>query len=151
MADAAKIFLLANMALAFYLVGAIWAHEVDIFRSWKLVDANSFHAVQRAHWEKLVYWVFIPLGLALLGSVGLVWFHPSGSPSWAIKSNLGLLVSALFLTTIFWGRWQMKLSEDSAGRDSIYLDKILKTHWVRTALVSAYGLVMLAWAIVLFS
>ena len=48
-----KVFLLLNLALAFYGVGAIWAHEVDIFRSWKLVDAATFHRVQAAHWRKL--------------------------------------------------------------------------------------------------
>jgi hypothetical protein len=29
MADTTRIFLLANMTLIFYLVGAIWAHEVE--------------------------------------------------------------------------------------------------------------------------
>jgi len=33
MTDPTKIFLLANLAASVYLVGAIWAHEVDIFRS----------------------------------------------------------------------------------------------------------------------
>ena len=151
MADATRIFLLANMALAFYLVGAIWAHEVDIFRSWKLVDVKDFHSVQRAHWRKLSYWIFAPLGLAFVGSVGLVWFHPKGSPSWAIKGNLALLSSSFLLTAIFWGRWQAKLSKDSAGPQSIYLARILRTHWVRTALISAYAFVILAWAMSLFS
>jgi len=30
-------FLLFNVALAFYNVGTIWAHEIDIFRTWKLI------------------------------------------------------------------------------------------------------------------
>ncbi len=83
-------FLLLNLALSFYLIGAIWALEVDIFRSWKLVDAKDFHAIQSVHWHKLPYWVFVPLGLALLGSVGLVWYHLAVSPGWAIWGNLGL-------------------------------------------------------------
>jgi hypothetical protein len=62
------VFLLLNVALAFYLVGAIWAIEVDIFRSWKFISANDFHVVQTLHWRKLPYWVFAPLGLALIGS-----------------------------------------------------------------------------------
>jgi len=53
-----KVFLLLNVALAFYLVGAIWAMEVDIFRSWKLVGATDFPTVQAVHWRKLPYWVF---------------------------------------------------------------------------------------------
>ena len=148
--DAVNAFFLANLALSFYLVGAIWAHEVDIFRSWKLIDSKDFLRVQEVHWRKLPYWIFTPLGLALMGSTALIWYHPAGSPSWAIWGNLSCQVSPLLLTAIFWGRWQAQLSKDSAGPNSIYLAKILRTHWVRTALVNAYALMMLAWAIKLF-
>jgi hypothetical protein len=71
-------FLLRNLALSFYLVGAICAHGVDIFRSWKLVDAKDFPTVQSVHWSKVSYWVFTPLGLALVGSIVLVWYQPTG-------------------------------------------------------------------------
>ncbi len=118
MTDPTKTFLLANMALSFYLVGTIWAHEVDIFRSWKLIDSD-FHTVQRVHWSKLPYWIFTPLGLALIGAIGLIWYHPAGSPRWAIFGNLGCQVATLFPTVIFWGRWQGQLSKDSAGPNSI--------------------------------
>lgn len=150
MVDAVNDFFLANLALSFYLVGAIWAHEVDIFRSWKLIDSKDFLRVQEVHWRKLPYWIFTPLGLALMGSTALIWYHPAGSPSWAIWGNLCCQVSSLLLTAFFWGRWQAQLSKDSAGPNSIYLSKILRTHWVRTALVNAYALIMLAWAIKLF-
>lgn len=68
MEDYRVIFLLANMALAFYNTGTIWAMEVDIFRSWKLMDGESFDAVRKAHWKKLPYWIFTPVGVALGGS-----------------------------------------------------------------------------------
>ena len=61
-----KLFLLLNLAFGFYNVGTIWAHEVDIFRTWKLLDQKSFHDVQEKHWHKLPYWVFIPVGLTHL-------------------------------------------------------------------------------------
>jgi hypothetical protein len=38
-------FLLLNLALGFYNVGTIWAHELDIFRAWKLIDPKNFVAV----------------------------------------------------------------------------------------------------------
>jgi hypothetical protein len=151
MMDSSKILLLANVALSFYLAGTIWAHEVDIFRSWKLIDSNDFPTVQRVHWRKLPYWIFTPLGLALIGSIGLIWYHSAGSPGWAIFGNLGCQVASLFLTVIFWGRWQGQLSKDSAGPNSIYLARILNTHWVRTVLVNTYAFIMLAWAIKVFA
>ncbi len=78
-----KVFLLLNLALAFYNAGTIWAHEIDIFRSWKLLDPRNFHAAQRAHWRKLRCWVLAPVGISLLGSIVLIWYHPGNSPLWA--------------------------------------------------------------------
>jgi hypothetical protein len=148
MSNHRTVFLLLNLALAFYNVGTIWAHEIDIFRSWKLLEHGSFHEVQRVHWRKLVYWIFIPVGLALIGGIALVWYHPVHSPAWAIWGALLCQVLALALTAIFWGRWQAKLSRDSSGSRSPYLAKILKTHWLRTLLVNAYAAILLAWTII---
>jgi hypothetical protein len=147
----ANSFLLINVAVAFYLVGAIWAVEVDIFRSWKLIGAEDFHIVQSVHWSKLPYWVFTPLALALIGSIALIWYHPARSPGWAIWGNLACQLASHILTAIFWGRWQASLSKDVRGPDSPYLARILATHWIRTLLINAYGLILLAWAIFVFS
>jgi hypothetical protein len=150
MADPRKIFFLADLAISFYLCGAIWAHEVDIFRTWKLIDTKDFQTVQQVHWRKLPYWIFTPLGLALTGSIALIWYHPDPSPHWGIWGNLGCQALSLILTAILWGNWQAKLSKDEAGPKSAYLDKILKTHWIRTALINGYAFIMLAWAIKIF-
>lgn len=147
MRDWGHILLLLNLALAFYLTGTIWAHEIDIFRSWELVDAKDFHTVQRVHWRKLPYWIFVPFGLALAGSISLIWVHPRESPAWAIWGNLGCQLAALVLTGAFWGQWQAKLSRDPAGPNSRYLTRILRTHWIRTALVNGYAIIMLAWTL----
>lgn len=143
--------LLLNLALSFYLVGAIWAHEVDIFRSWRLVDAKDFANIQSIHWRKLPYWIFTPLALALIGSIALIWYHPSVSPSWAVDGNLGCQLASHVLTAICWGKWQAQLSKDPRGPASPYLAKIVATHWIRTLLVSADGVILLLWAIDVFA
>ena len=142
-----KAFLVLNLALAFYLVGAIWAHEIDIFRSCKLVDSRRFQAVQSAHWHKLPYWIFTPLALAFAGSIALIWFHPAGSPTWAIWGNLACQLTSHILTAFLWGRWQARLSTDPRGPASPYLARILTTHWMRTLLINTYGFILLVWAI----
>jgi hypothetical protein len=142
-----KVFLLLNLALSFYLVGAIWAVEVDIFRSWKLVDPRNFRTVQSVHWRKLPCWIFTPLALALVGSLILIWFHPSNSPNWAIYGNLACQLASHLLTAVFWGPWQSRLSKDERGSASPYLHKILSTHWIRTLLINVYALILLAWTI----
>jgi hypothetical protein len=128
-------FLLLNLALGFYNVGTIWAHEIDIFPSWKLVDPTSFHGVQRVHWRKLPYWILAPVGASFLGSVALIWYHPIGSQLWGIWGVFGCLTLSIVLTAMYWGRWQAGLAHDPLGSESPYLAKILRTHWVRTFLI----------------
>jgi len=139
-------FLILNLALGFYNVGTIWAMEVDIFRSWKLVGSD-FHSVQEVHWKKLPYWIFAPVALAFIGSIILLWNHPVGSPAWAIWGVFLSQLLSLILTAIFWGQWQAKLSKDPLGSRSPYLAKILKTHWLRTLLINAYAFILLAWVL----
>ena len=142
-----KIFLLLNLALGFYNVGTIWAMEIDIFRSWKLVDISNFHAVQKVHWRKLPYWIFTPVGLGLLGSILLFAYHPIGSPNWAVWGACACQTLSLVLTAIFWGQWQAELSRDPLGPKSPYLRKILKTHWIRTFLINASAIIIFIWSI----
>lgn len=140
------IFLILNLALGFYNVGTIWAMEVDIFRAWKLVGAD-FHTVQEVHWRKLPYWIFTPVAFALIGSIALIWYHPAGSPTWAIWSVPLAQITSLVLTAILWGPWQAKLSQDPLGARSLYLAKILKTHWIRTLLINVSAFLLLAWVL----
>jgi hypothetical protein len=141
-------FLLFNLALAFYNVGTIWAHEVDIFRSWTLIRAEDFHAVQSVHWRKLPYWIFAPVGLALVCGFGLTLHHPPGSPLLAIYGALICQVLAIALTAVFWGHWQGQLAKDPLGSGGVWLHKILRTHWIGTLLISGYAMLLLNAAII---
>ena len=138
-----ETFLVFNLALAFYNVGTIWAHEIDIFRSWRLLDPKTFHSVQSLHWKKIPYWVFIPVGIALAGSIVLFWYHPDSIPVAEVVFTFVFQLLSLVLTAFFGGRWQAKLSKDESGGASLWLGKILKTHWIRTALINAYALMLL--------
>ena len=138
-----NIFLLLNLALAFYNIGTIWALEIDIFRSWKFLDPKTFHIVQGVHWKKLPYWVFIPVGFAFIGTIALFWYHPDKISNWEIGLAVIFQLLSLYLLQFFGGIWQAKLSKDKTGGESIFLKKILRTHWLRTTLINAYGLMLL--------
>src|SRR5215467_7458547 len=96
-------FLVCNLALAFYNVGTIWAMEVDIFRSWQRVGVREFHTVQAVHWRKLQYWVLLPIALAFLGSIVLVFGHPNGPAAYAIWGNFLFQLASHTATTNTWG------------------------------------------------
>jgi hypothetical protein len=142
-----EVFLLLNLALAFYNVGTIWAHEIDIFRSWRYLDPKTFIIIQRTHWRKIPYWIFLPVALGFIGSIIMFWYHPANIPVSEIWIAFILQFLSHLLTAIFWGQWQAKLSKDSLGGESLYLKKILKTHWIRTALINGYGFMLLYMAI----
>jgi uncharacterized membrane protein YfcA len=147
----ATIFLFANLALGFYNMGTIWAHEIDTFRTWAIIGTGEFHRVQQTHWKKLPYWVFAPVAFGLVGSAVLVRYHPSPSPNWIIGLPLLFQGLSIVLTAILWGPWQAKLSQDPLGSQSPCLAKILKTHWVRTLLVNANAATLLTWVILVSS
>lgn len=136
-------FLLANLALAFYNVGTIWAHEVDIFRTWRLLDPKTFTKVQSVHWKKLSFWVFIPVGLSFIGSIALFWYRPASVPPSGLVLAFVFLASSNILTGAMWGPWQAKLSKEDQGGESRYLKLIVRTHWIRTFLINAYGFTLL--------
>lgn len=140
-------FLLVTLALAFYNVGTVWAHEIDIFRSWQHVGEH-FRDVQAVHWQKLPYWVFAPVGLAYGASIALFWFHPARMPHGGIVAFFAAQTLSIILTARYWGPWQAALSRDPAGAQSQSLRKILRTHWVRTALITFAGLALLASTVV---
>ncbi len=146
-----EIYLLLNLVLAFYNVGTIWAHEIDIFRTWKLLDPPAFKKVQDAHWKKLPYWVFIPVGISFFGLIGLIWYHPATVPGFEIWIAFSIQILSHLLTATLWGPWQAKLSKDELGGASPFLKKILKTHWLRTLLINGYGFILLCMVIQTFS
>ena len=144
--DPRLLFLLANLALAFFVAGFVWAHQIEIFRAWRLLDAASFRAVHAAHFRTLPLWIAaIVLGAA--GSVALIGYHPAGSPAWAIRSGIALQVLTQALTVRFWGRWQSTLRTDPAGPASPHLRRLIRTHWLRAVLVTAYAGVLAAWVV----
>jgi hypothetical protein len=65
--------------------------------------------------------------------------------------KLSLSSRFALLTAIYWGRWQASLSKDDRGPASPYLAKILATHWIRTLLINAYGLILLVWTLHMFA
>lgn len=138
-----ELFLILNLVIAFYNIGTIWAHEIDIFRSWRLLEPGAFINVQSKHWKKLPFWIFIPVAFSFIGGIALFWYHPDIIPIGEIWLAFLVQLVSHILTITFWGPWQAKLSKDTRGGESPYLAKILKTHWIRTALINIYGIVLL--------
>jgi hypothetical protein len=138
------LFLLGNLVLASVIAGFVWAHQIEIFRAWRLLDRASFRAVHDAHWRTLPVWV-VPIVLSTAGSVALIFYHPAGSPAWAIRSGVACQALTQILTLLFWGRWQASLRTQADGPRSAVLTWLVRTHWVRAVLVTANVGILVVW------
>jgi len=97
-----------NLSLAFYnTVQFGTRNRYFQNRKWLMPE---IHAVQRTHWRKLPYWVFIPVGLSCRAQ-SLILYHPDKIAIW----KYGPLLLPIPLTTFllhFLGPWQARLSKD---------------------------------------
>lgn len=136
--------LIATTAFAWYHVGFVWLVQVVAWPLFAYVGQREFDAYHRAWWSGIRYILFVPSGLTFLGGLYLVMAPPTGVPVWLLAFGFGMYVLMYVLTALWWGPQQAKLTDTRSPRFSL----IIRTHWLRTALVSAYACCFLA-AIVL--
>jgi hypothetical protein len=133
--------LLVTLVTSWYSVGTIWMVQV----SWRLfarVGPQEFPAYHRAWWlgRRGIQPVVFPLaGVALIGTIAEFWVRPAHAPIAAVWLSLAFQGLAYLLTAAWWGRWQAQL--DWVRRENGTLnpdyERLLSTHWLRVALLTA--------------
>ncbi|MGH9686870.1 MAG: hypothetical protein ACRD5K_07255 [Candidatus Acidiferrales bacterium] len=132
--------LLATLVLAWYHVGIVWLVQTVSWPIFAHVGQNEFEDYHLAWWHGIRYVILAPSALNLVGAIVLLRFVPEGVPVWLLWLALALYLLMTILTAAWWGPQQAKLTDPRSPR----FTRILKTHWIRTALVSAFGLALLA-------
>jgi hypothetical protein len=143
----ARWLLLGNLVVSWYNVAVIWLMQVMIYPSWALARTADFGDLQGFHFWRLFSVVFPQAGLSVLGAVAMLRWRPPRVSVRAVWLGISLQVAAWALTAAFWGRWQARIALPvpdrslpaigPANRDLYHT--LLTTHWVRVALLTAYG------------
>ena len=141
-----RYLVLINLAVAFYNVAVIWLMQLDIFPTWRFIPTSEFGRVQGQHFWRLFLVVFPKAGLAIVLAFLLYRLRPPGLPSQALKLGVVIQISLWLLTALLWGRWQGQIALPGSepvpvlgpANYALY-QKMLSTHWVRVALITAYG------------
>jgi hypothetical protein len=135
------------LAASWYNVGSIWLVQV----SWRLfahVGRAEFPAYHRAWWfglRGIQPVVFPPAIVAAIGSLAQLRWRPPGVA--APVAWLGVLLQVLTfgLTAAWWGRQQAQLADVRLEDGSLNprYQRLLTTHWLRVALITASGVLQL--------
>lgn len=75
---------LFTFALVFYGMGAATVESFVNYPTWPLIGANEFRAYHRALSPLIIGYMVIPLLVATLLTVSLLWFRPACIPRWMI-------------------------------------------------------------------
>ena len=139
--------LLGAVAFGFYGVGQIWLAQSLCYRLWPLVGKATFFAYQTAWWHSIWFVIFVPSGLAFFAALALPWLRPLDVNISLLWTGLGVQVLLYVLTAVWWGPLMSRMSTAEQGLSPDNYHLLMTTHWLRVAIVTAYGLVAL-WTLV---
>ena len=132
-------------------MGAIWMAQV----SWRLfarVGREDFPAYHRAWWfgPRGIQPVVFPFGIvAILGAFAQLRWHVPRTPTWMAWLNIGFLVTVWEATAAWWGRQQAQMEyvyQEDHSLNPLY-QRLLATHWIRVALITASALLQIGMAV----
>lgn len=131
--------LILTLVFAWYHVGFVWLVQVVAWPLFGYVGANEFNAYHQAWWRGIRYILFVPSALTFIGAILLLHWTPPGVTPSILWVALASYILTYVLTAVWWGPEQAKLTRTDTPR----FELIIKTHWVRTALVTGYAVLML--------
>lgn len=127
--------LVLTLSLAWYHVGIIWLVQIIAWPIFGFVGRDQFEAYHQAWWRGIRYVIFVPNGFTLLGSILLLHFRPIGVPEGVLVTGLVLYLVMYVLTAVWYGPQQAKMKTTDSPRFQL----LNRTNWIRTWLISGYG------------
>lgn len=75
---------LITFALVFYGMGAASVESFVNYPTWPLIGANEFRAYHRALSPLIIGYMVVPLFVATILTILLLWFRPAAIPRWMV-------------------------------------------------------------------
>lgn len=131
--------LLATCALSLYSVGNIWPVQLSSYRLWTHVGVREFHAYHLAWWHSIWGVILGPAVLVFVGAVLMFWWRAPGVPPSAVWLGFVLQMALVLGTALWWGPLMARLEDPAGGLALERFRLLMHTHWLRVAIVTAYG------------
>ncbi len=121
---------LITFSLIFYGMGASFVESFVNYPTWKLIGSAEFRAFHQTLGPLIVGFMVIPLIIATVLTILLLWFRPTAIQAWMLWVSLGLQLLVWASTVIFQLPIQFELSD--MGSSIAAVDRLLYTNlWFR--------------------
>ena len=134
---------LVTFALTFYGMGASFVESFVNYPTWRLIGSGEFVAYHQALSPLIIGYMVIPLVLATILTLLLVWFRPQPIPRWAIWVSLGLQVISWISTAMIQIPIQMELS--TTGLSLPLIDQLIFTNFWYRKVPQVINVVLFIW------
>ncbi|NJL92340.1 MAG: hypothetical protein HC915_00785 [Anaerolineae bacterium] len=138
--QAPVLILLVHVAATFFMVGIIWFVQIVHYPLFNKVGQAEFASYQLAHMQRTSTVVLLPMFLEAVTGGLLLLQRPAAVFWWQVMGGL-VLLAAIWLSTLF---LQVPRHDVlTRGQDPQAIVGLLATNWVRTALWTARGTLVL--------
>ncbi len=138
--EIAQGVVLLHLAATLFMVGVIWFVQVVHYPLFARVGSSGFASYEQAHTRRTGWVVAPPMLAELVTAVLLLWVRPAGVPLWAAGAGLAL-VAVNWAST-----WAVQIpfhDRLTRGFDPAVHRRLVATNWLRTAVWSLRGLLVL--------
>ena len=132
--------LIITVFLSVYGVGQVWLVQLSSYHLWAFVGPRDAFTYHMEWWRSIWYVLMVPACLVFLASALMLRMRPDGVPVSAVRFGFALEGLLALGTAIWWGPLMARLANPETGLILPLYHQLMLTHWIRVALVSAYGL-----------
>ncbi len=134
--------LLGIAVLAGWNAGAVWLVQFSCYPLWSYVGAAELDAYME-FWQQAASWLIaLPLALAIVAAVVLLWVYPPETPRWARWLGAGLQAALAGVDWLWLWPAQSRVMLPGKGMDMAAYAQLADANWVRIALVSGYAILV---------
>ena len=132
--------LLVTSALGLFAIGNVWLVQLVCYRLWPIVGQHEAFNYHIAWWHSIWGILFGPSAIVVLGAVAMLWIRPNNVNGRLVWFGLVLLALTTVGTATWWAPLMARLVAPSGAMLLRDYQLLMSTHWIRVALISAYGI-----------
>jgi hypothetical protein len=118
---------LISFALVFYGMGASFVESFVNYPTWRLIGANEFRAYHQALGPLVIGYMVIPMLIATILTILLLWFRPAPIPRWAI--GLAVVLQLIIWVSTFAIQLPIQMELSRNGLSLPLINRLIFTNW----------------------